>query len=376
MRMSSDLTVLHVVGARPNFMKVAPVLRALSSRGGFRNALVHTGQHYDDAMSRSFFEELGIPEPDVHLGVGSGTHAEQTAAVLSGIEPVLVERRPDLVMVVGDVNSTLAAALAAAKLGIPVAHLEAGLRSRDRAMPEEINRLLTDQLADLCLTPSRDADENLAAEGVAAHRVRFVGNVMVDTLDRMLPVARRTWPQAVDALPEGGYAVATLHRPSNVDDREVLGGILEALDGIAAEVPVILPLHPRTRKQMEAFGLQAGRVRVLEPLGYLDMLALQARAGLVLTDSGGMQEETTVLGVPCLTLRDTTERPVTLTQGTNRLVPDRSAAAILEAFRAVWGHPVSSGRPEGWDGRAAERVADVLERWAGRAPAPAEAPVG
>jgi UDP-N-acetylglucosamine 2-epimerase (non-hydrolysing) len=363
-------TVLHVVGARPNFMKVAPVLRALKGRRGLGSVLVHTGQHYDAAMSQAFFDELGIPEPDVHLGVGSGTHAQQTAGLLSGLEAVLMERRPHMVMVVGDVNSTLAGALAAAKLDIPVAHLEAGLRSRDRSMPEEINRLLTDQIADLCLTPSRDADANLAAEGIGPERIRFVGNVMIDTLERILPEVRDRVPVSAAGLPERGYAVVTLHRPSNVDDRKTLAGIFRALAEIAREVPVVFPMHPRTRKRAEAFGLALDGVKVLDPVGYREMLALQARAGLVLTDSGGVQEESTVLGVPCLTLRDSTERPVTVTEGTNRLVPDRSTSAILAAFRASWGKPVPVRRPEGWDGRAAERVADALEEWAAR-PGPA-----
>lgn len=364
--MPQIFTVLHVVGARPNFMKVAPVLRALEGRGGFRSVLVHTGQHYDAAMSHAFFDELGIPEPDVHLGVGSGTHAQQTAGVLAGMEGVLLERRPDMVLVVGDVNSTLAGALAASKLHIPVTHLEAGLRSRDRRMPEEINRLLTDQMSDLCLTPSRDGDENLLAEGIGPERIRFVGNVMIDTLERMLPEVRDRAPASVAGLPARSYAVVTLHRPSNVDDPGTLAGIFHALEGIAEQVPVVFPMHPRTRKQAEAFGLRLHGVQVLEPVGYREMLALQAGAGLVLTDSGGVQEETTVLGVPCLTLRDSTERPVTVTQGTNRLVPDRSTGAILDAFRSSWGMAPPASRPEGWDGHAAERVADALEAWAAR----------
>jgi UDP-N-acetylglucosamine 2-epimerase (non-hydrolysing) len=347
-------------------MKVAPVMQAMARRPGLANLLVHTGQHYDAAMSGAFFRELGIPEPDVHLGVGSGTHAKQTAAILSGMEDVLLERRPDMVMVVGDVNSTVAAALAAAKLHVPVAHLEAGLRSRDRRMPEEINRLLTDQLSDLCLTPSRDGDANLLAEGIAPERIRFVGNVMIDTLERILPEVRDRVPDGAEGLADGGFVLVTLHRPSNVDDAGVLAGIFRALDAIARDVPVVFPMHPRTRKRAEAFGLGLGEgVRVLEPLGYRDMLALQSRAGLVVTDSGGVQEETTVLGIPCLTLRESTERPVTVTEGTNRLVPDRSTGAILDAFRAAWGVPAPPRRPEGWDGRAAERVADAVEAWAG-----------
>ncbi len=360
------LSVLHVVGARPNFMKIAPVLRALDAREAIRSVLVHTGQHYDDAMSQAFFDDLGIREADVHLGVGSGSHAEQTAAVLRQIEPVMVRERPDVVLVVGDVNSTLSAALAASKLGIPVAHLEAGLRSGDRSMPEEINRILTDQISDLCLTPSRDGNENLAAEGIDDARVHFVGNVMIDTLERMLPGVAGAEPEAVRELPDGSYVGVTLHRPSNVDDRDTLSGIVAALESIAANVPVFLPVHPRTRSRMEEFGLSFERVQVMDPLGYREMLALQSRAGMIITDSGGLQEETTVLGVPCLTLRENTERPITITEGTNTLVPDRSTASILAAFRASWGMRGQPRRPEGWDGKTAERVADVLEVWAGR----------
>lgn len=365
-RSAHPFTVLYVVGARPNFMKVAPVLRAMEGRPGLASLLVHTGQHYDAAMSDAFFQELSIPEPDVYLGVGSGTHGKQTAGILSGMEDVLLERRPDMVMVVGDVNSTVAAGLAAAKLQIPVAHLEAGLRSRDRRMPEELNRLLTDQLSDLCLTPSRDGDANLLAEGIGPERIRFVGNVMIDTLERILPQVRDRTPPGFEGFPAGRYVAVTLHRPSNVDARETLSGIFHALEGIADEVPVVFPMHPRTRKQMEAFGLRLHGVRILDPLGYRDMLALQSRAGMVVTDSGGVQEEATVLGVPCLTLRDSTERPVTVTEGTNRLVPDRSTGAILDAFHTAWGTPAPPQRPEGWDGRAAERVADAVEEWVGR----------
>lgn len=361
--MRRGMKLLHVVGARPNFMKVAPVLRALAQRNVSDSVLVHTGQHYDAAMSQAFFDELAIPEPDVHLGVGSGTHAQQTAAVLVGMEEVLLEHAPDWVVVVGDVNSTMASALAATKLHIPVAHLEAGLRSRDRRMPEEVNRLLTDQISDLCLTPSRDADDNLLAEGIGPDRICFVGNVMIDTLDRILPELRREVLPEVSALPERGYVVVTLHRPSNVDDRATLAGIFRALETLAKEVPVVFPMHPRTRRQADIFGLSLHAVQVMEPIGYRHMLSLQAKAGLVLTDSGGMQEETTVLGVPCLTLRDSTERPVTVTQGTNRLVPDRSTDAIVEAFHDSWGKLPPPGRPEGWDGHAAERVVDALERW-------------
>ena len=364
------LTVLHVVGARPNFMKVAPVLRALDSREGFRSVLVHTGQHYDAHMSDAFFRDLGIRAPDANLAVGSGGHGAQTAGVMAALEPLLVAEIPDLVLVVGDVNSTLAAALTATKLHIPVAHLEAGLRSGDRSMPEEINRLLTDQIADLCLTPSRDADESLAREGIAAERVHFVGNVMIDSLLSHLPRARDLAVPASMGLERGRYVVVTLHRPSNVDQREDLSAILEALEEIASRVPVVFPVHPRTAGRLEGFRLPLRRVCAVAPMGYLAMLGLLDGAGTVITDSGGIQEETTVLGVPCLTLRDTTERPVTITHGTNRLVPDRSKAAILEAFGEAWGSPTEGRCPELWDGATAERIADVLTAWRDGSPSP------
>ena len=282
------LTVLHVVGARPNFMKVAPVLRALDARKGFRSTLVHTGQHYDAHMSASFFDDLQIPPPDVNLGVGSGSHGTQTAAVMSALEPHLVAEPPDVVLVVGDVNSTLAAALTAAKLNIPVAHVEAGLRSGDRSMPEEINRVLTDQVAELCLTPSPDAADNLLREGIPGERIHFVGNVMVDSLVWQLPPARDLAVPAEMGLERGRYVVVTLHRPSNVDLRETLLGIVEALDEIAAKVPVIFPVHPRTAARLDGFGITLRNVRMVEPMGYVHMLGLLEGAGCVLTDSGGV----------------------------------------------------------------------------------------
>ena len=350
--MTANLTVLHVVGARPNFTKTAPVLRALEAVGGVRNVLVHTGQHYDSALSDVFFRDLDIREPDVHLGVGSGSHGQQTAAVLGRIEPVIRDYGPDLVMVVGDVNSTLAAALAAVKLGVPVAHVEAGLRSRDRSMPEEINRLVTDQISDLLFTPSRDADLNLLSEGLPRERIHFVGNVLIDTLLDVLPALPRDAAERRWGVERAGYVVATLHRPCNVDHAGQLREIFHALDDIASEMPVIMPMHPRTAARAQSFGLGLTRVRVSEPVTYREMLALLRSAALVLTDSGGVQEETTVLGVPCLTLRPNTERPVTLTEGTNRLVTERKRAAIALAFRDAAAAPASPARPDRWDGKA------------------------
>jgi UDP-N-acetylglucosamine 2-epimerase (non-hydrolysing) len=370
------MRVLHVAGARPNFMKVAPVLRALDERG-VENVLVHTGQHYDAAMSAAFFDDLGLPEPDVHLEVGSGSHAEQTARVMERIEPVLTERRPDLVMVVGDVNSTLAAAIVAAKLWIPVAHVEAGLRSFDRTMPEEINRVLTDQISDLLFTTSPEAEENLSREGIAPERVHFVGNPMIDSLERHLARSRESKALETLGVVTGEYGLVTLHRPSNVDDPATLKGILEALGGVAEKMPVIFPAHPRTVKVMREHSLESlvdlsggpaarGSVTCTEPIGYVDFLALMAGARLVLTDSGGIQEETTILGVPCLTLRANTERPITIAMGTNRLIgsdPEaigRAASEALDAPRLV------PSRPPLWDGKAGERIADAVVAWGAR----------
>lgn len=343
--------LLHVVGARPNFMKAAPVHRAASALG-LRQTLVHTGQHYDPAMSQIFFDQLGLPAPDVSLGVGSGSHAAQTAAVLSKIEPVIIERAPDWVVVYGDVNSTVAAALAAVKLGVRTAHVEAGLRSRDRAMPEEHNRIVTDHLCDALLTPSPDADANLANEGIPTGRVRRVGNVMVDTLLRLLPIARAN-EQARRLAGNGPFVLVTLHRPSNVDDPERLGAILRALGEVSSQTPVIFPVHPRTRARLDG-GIPRG-ISLIEPLGYLEFLSLQDSSAAVVTDSGGIQEETTVLGIPCLTLRDNTERPITLTVGTNELV---TPLTLADRCRAVLrdGRPGASV-PELWDGRAGERIA-------------------
>lgn len=361
--MRSSSTILHVVGARPNFIKLAPLLRALEGVAGLRSVLVHTGQHYDAEMSDAFFADLEIRRPDVHLGVGSGTHAVQTAAVMMALEPVLERTRPALVVVVGDVNSTLAAALTAAKLNLPVAHVEAGLRSGDRSMPEELNRMLTDQVAELLFTPSRDADENLRREGIPGERIHRVGNIMIDTLLFHLPRARALAVPERLGLERGRYAVVTLHRPSNVDERAQLAEIFGALDAIAAEMAVVFPMHPRTRKNAEAFGLRLARARALEPVGYLEMVSLMETARVVLTDSGGVQEETTLLGIPCLTLRTTTERPITVEEGTNRLVPERTREKILAAVEEALGARWDGRRPELWDGRTAERIAGVLQGW-------------
>ena len=355
--------IVHVVGARPNFMKVAPVLAALGARG-HRQTLVHTGQHYDVNLSDVIFQELGIPNPDVNLGVGSGTHAEQTSQVLVGMERVLLERQPDWLFVYGDVNSTIAAALAAAKLGIRVAHVEAGLRSGDRSMPEEINRLLTDRLATLLLTPSEDADANLIAEGVPADWIRCVGNVMIDTLVRLLPLTDHAPLLDTLALNNGNgpkpFALVTLHRPSNVDEPQSLRRLITALDTVAEDMPVVFPMHPRTRARMAQSGIDADRLKILEPLGYLEFLGLQRRAAVVITDSGGIQEETTYLGVPCLTMRENTERPVTITTGTNQLIGRDMDRLVVEARRVLAGAHKRGGIPPLWDGRTAERIADCI----------------
>jgi len=364
------MKLIHVVGARPNFMKAAPVLRAGASCGGgnLEQVLVHTGQHYDDSMSDSFFRDLELPIPDENLEVGSGSHAEQTARIMIAFDPVLDRHRPDWVTVYGDVNSTLACALVAAKKGIRIAHVEAGLRSRDRGMPEEVNRVLTDQLADLLLTPSRDADANLVGEGIPAHRIRLVGNVMVDTLLRLrAKAAARGMPEAL-GVKGREYAFVTLHRPSNVDDPGTLAELLAALEDLGARMPVVFAVHPRTRRRITEFGLRPpnGPVRLLDPLGYLETLSLVDGATLVLTDSGGLQEETTVLGVPCLTARANTERPVTIREGTNRLVVSRRdaiAAAVREVLDRRAAGAFHPGRPEGWDGRAGERVIAALTGW-------------
>jgi UDP-N-acetylglucosamine 2-epimerase (non-hydrolysing) len=407
--------ILHVVGARPNFMKAAPVLRALaaSPHSTLRQTLVHTGQHYDAAMSSVFFQQLEMPAPDLNLGVGSGSHASQTAEIMRRFEPVVNERKPDLVLVYGDVNSTLAAALVCSQLALPVAHVEAGLRSRDRSMPEEINRLLTDQISDFLFTPSSDADQNLLREGVDAARIHFVGNVMIDTLVRLLPQARR---QSALEFP-APYILVTLHRPSNVDDLPWLRELIIILTQLSHDLTVVFPVHPRTRQQLQKIGIPhpgtdeigssetgtdqtgtdptggsetgrddpamadpdknhsraitsaASNLRLLGPQPYLEFLALQSNAALVITDSGGVQEETTFLGVPCLTVRENTERPITVTLGTNQLV-GRNLDSLRNAVRkiiaegkgsAAHPHPRAERVPL-WDGHAAERIAQILLR--------------
>ena len=381
------MRLINVVGARPNFMKIAPIIRAIKKHNNrihssldshlskLDGILVHTGQHYDYEMSKIFFEDLEIPEPNIYLGVGSGTHAKQTGMVMMEFEKILLKQEPDLVIVVGDVNSTLACALSSVKLHIPVAHVEAGLRSFDRTMPEEINRLLTDAISDYLFTPSPDADENLKREGISEDKIFFVGDVMVDSLLYNLDKAKRS-----KILEELGlqlptdYALLTLHRPSNVDDPESLHNILEALKKISREIPIIFPIHPRTRKQVEHFGFQHyfvdltnhesritnNGICLVDPLGYLDFLKLMLHSKFIMTDSGGIQEETTVLGIPCLTLRDTTERPITISQGTNILVHNDTKRIVKEACRILDGKVKESNCPELWDGRAAERIVEII----------------
>jgi UDP-N-acetylglucosamine 2-epimerase (non-hydrolysing) len=357
------IKILNVVGARPNFMKMAPIIAAINRRSSeVSQTLVHTGQHYDEAMSSVFFGDLRMPEPDITLETRSGTPTRQMARVMPLFEEVLVSQQPDWVVVVGDVNSTIACALVASKLNVRIAHVEAGLRSFDRTMPEEINRLMTDQLADLLLTPSADADANLMREGIPAERIVRVGNVMIDTLFRQLERARNSTVLDELELRPGEFAALTLHRPANVDDPESLGRILFAVGAIARELPVIFPAHPRTQARMREFDMVAPvGVRVIAPLGYLDFLQLWSNARLALTDSGGLQEETTALGVPCLTLRDNTERPITIEQGSNRLVGSNPARIICAARKILSGRVSYAGRaPELWDGHAADRIVDEL----------------
>jgi UDP-N-acetylglucosamine 2-epimerase (non-hydrolysing) len=355
-------TIVHVVGARPNYMKIAPLMDALRSVAGLRQVLVNTGQHYDEAMATGFIRELQLPVPDRDLGVGSASHAVQTANVMIRFETVCLEEKPDLVVVVGDVNSTMAATLVAAKLLIPVAHVEAGLRSFDRTMPEEVNRIVTDRVADLLLTPSKDADENLLREGAPPERIHLVGNVMIDTLLRHLPAARLERIRDRVPVDDRGYAVLTLHRPSNVDRPETFRGILQAVNEVAQDMPVVFPVHPRTRQRIAEMGLgdAVKPLIVTDPLGYIDFLSLTSHARLILTDSGGLQEESTALGVPCLTLRENTERPITVTDGTNRIV-GVDPLRIVAGYRAALNDGEVPRIPPLWDGRAAERIKVIFE---------------
>ena len=350
------LRILHVVGARPNFMKIAPIMREMAKYPAeFEQILTHTGQHYDANMSQVFFGDLGMPKPDVNLGVGSGSHAWQTAEIMRRFEPVLLDYRPDWVIVPGDVNSTLACALVAGKLGIKIAHVEAGLRSFDRTMPEEINRVLTDHLADLLFTTEPSGNANLRREGIPEERIHFVGNTMIDTLVRLLPYAEERWPSLQERFGLDRYVLVTLHRPFNVDNPATLREIIVTLVEISEQTRVIFPVHPRTRQRLSKLGLALPTDNLLltEPMGYLEFLCLESHANIVLTDSGGVQEETTYLGVPCLTLRPATERPVTITDGTNRLIGS-TRDSILDAFGEY--QMVAGRKPELWDGKAAVRI--------------------
>jgi UDP-N-acetylglucosamine 2-epimerase (non-hydrolysing) len=372
---SEIMKVLHVVGARPNFMKLAPVFRALSGHQNVEQRVLHTGQHYDFNMSDVFFQQLGLRAPDFNLQVGSGSHAVQTAEIMSRCEPLMIQQRPNLVLVYGDVNSTVAATLVCSKLGVPVGHVEAGLRAFDRSMPEEINRLVTDQLADLLFTPSEDANRNLLREGVAAERIHYVGNVMIDTLEQMLPAAEE---QVLPDVPQQ-FALVTLHRPGNVDDPDWLGAMIESLQTISKSLAVVFPVHPRTRERISGLGQSAGlghsggsghnghnsdgAITFLNPLPYLTFLALERRAAVVITDSGGIQEETTYLGTPCLTVRENTERPVTVEMGTNILVGRDTTRLVRELEAILRGNGKRGTIPPLWDGQAAHRIARVIVAW-------------
>lgn len=358
------MLIIHVVGARPNFMKVAPVMAALAETGKVSQLLVHTGQHYDANMSDIFFHQLGLPHPDINMGVGTGSHAVQVAQIMMRFEEIVLQKRPDWVCIYGDVNSTLAAALVCAKLLIPIAHIEAGLRSLDRTMPEEVNRLLTDQVSDLLFTPSTDGDQNLIREGIASDKIHFVGNVMIDTLQHLLPKAEEKWAiqSATLGVKTRAYALITLHRPSNVDNIAMLKSILAALNDIQHQIPVIFPIHPRTRLRIESNGMYdlVTGMHLIEPLGYLEFLALQKHAAFVITDSGGVQEETTYLGVPCLTVRENTERPVTVTLGTNTLVGHNMTKLRQAVDQIFSGHSKQGTIPPLWDGKSGKRIAKIM----------------
>lgn len=359
------MKIVNVVGARPNLMKMAPIISEMHRHPAMEPILVHTGQHYDANMSGVFFEELGIPAPDYDLGIGSGSHTQQTAQVMLALEPLFGDLKPDLVLVVGDVNSTLAASIVAAKTGIRLAHVEAGLRSFDRTMPEEINRILTDSVSDYLFTTEASANANLKREGIADEKIFFVGNVMIDTLLMQRQRALDLDVPSRHQVTAGHYAALTLHRPANVDHRPTLVGILEAIERIQRDLPILFPVHPRTMKQFDRFGLTSWvrtmeNLKLLPPLGYLEFLGLIAQAGFVMTDSGGIQEETTILGIPCLTLRENTERPVTISHGTNRLVGTDRDRIISAAISARSETLPASRRPELWDGHAAERIINVI----------------
>ena len=352
------MRLIHIVGARPNFMKLAPVHRAFASMPEIEQMVVHTGQHYDVNMSDVFFRQLNIPSPDINLQVGSGSHAKQTADIMTQFEQVVTERCPDLVIVYGDVNSTVASALVCAKLRVPVAHVEAGLRSGDRSMPEEINRIITDQLADFLFTPSSDGNENLLREGIPKRKIHLVGNVMIDTLIAMLPAAQHSFPKEIP----NHFALVTLHRPSNVDDVDWLKRMLQVFEQFGRDLTVIFPVHPRTRQKMQEVGINGttSSLRLIDPLPYLSFLALQQRAKVVITDSGGIQEETTFLGVPCLTVRENTERPITVEMGTNKLVGRDPQRILNEVQAVIEGSAKKRQVPPLWDGHAAERVAGAI----------------
>ncbi len=360
------MKIICVAGARPNFMKIAPLMRAFSAAPSIEAMLVHTGQHYDEKMSDLFFRQLEIPEPQVNLGCGGGSHAQQTAAIMTAFEPIVLEHKPDVVLVVGDVTSTIACGLVAVKLGVKLAHVEAGLRSHDRTMPEEINRILTDAISDLLFCTEQSGVDNLGKEGIPEEKVHLVGNVMIDTLRQNRAKAEATSVLEDMGLQPGGYAVITLHRPANVDDPHALAGLIDVLDAVQSDMPAVFPVHPRTLSNLAAGGYKVrvdamGNLRLTDPIGYLEFLKLMANARIVLTDSGGMQEETSILGVPCLTLRKNTERPITCELGTNRLVgtdPERIIAAYREAMGSEVVGTLDQYPP--WDGHAAQRIADIL----------------
>jgi UDP-N-acetylglucosamine 2-epimerase (non-hydrolysing) len=359
------LKIANIVGARPNFMKIAPIIDEMKKHEQIEATLVHTGQHYDEKMSKLFFDDLGLPVPDVYLGVGSGGHGEQTGKVMIEFEKIVQANKPDIVVVVGDVNSTIACGLVAVKLGIKLAHVEAGLRSYDRGMPEEINRVLTDQISDYLFLTERSAFLNLEREGIAPEKIHFVGNVMIDSLLKHRERAEQSNILRELKVESGKFGLITLHRPSNVDVKENLERIFYALFQVQRELPLVFPVHPRTRKQIKQFGLeeyvaQASNLIWTDPLGYLDFLKLIAHARLVITDSGGIQEETTVLGVPCITVRENTERPVTVSEGTNLVIGMSPQRIIEESYRILEGAGKKGGVPELWDGKAAERIVKIL----------------